>query len=70
MFQNALEMAYEALANMAGGILGGNARRFINYIGTIFLFILFCNLSGMLGLRAPTADLALHFCLVWSPSSL
>ena len=63
MFQNALEMAYEALANMAGGILGGNARRFINYIGTIFLFILFCNLSGMLGLRAPTADYGVTFLL-------
>lgn len=63
MFQNALEMAYEALANMADGILGGNARRFINYIGTIFLFILFCNLSGMLGLRAPTADFGVTFLL-------
>ena len=63
MFQNAREMAYEALANMAGGILGGNARRFINYIGTIFLFILFCNLSGMLGLRAPTADYGVTFLL-------
>ena len=42
-FQNVLEMAYEALQGMTAGILGGNARRFINYIGTIFVFILFCN---------------------------
>ena len=62
-FQNALEMAYEALTNMAGGILGGNARKFVNYIGTIFLFILFCNLSGLLGLRAPTADYGVTFLL-------
>lgn len=62
-FQNALEMGYEALSNMAGGILGGNARRFVNYIGTIFLFILFCNLSGLLGLRAPTADYGVTFLL-------
>ena len=62
-FQNVLEMAYEALQGMTAGILGGNARRFINYIGTIFVFILFCNLSGLLGLRAPTADYGVTFLL-------
>ncbi len=62
-FQNALEMGMEALENMAQGILGGNARRFVNYIGTIFLFILFCNLSGLFGLRAPTADFGVTFLL-------
>jgi len=63
MFQNAIEMASDMLDNMAKGILGGNARRFVNYIGTIFLFILFCNLSGLLGLRAPTADYGVTFLL-------
>ncbi len=63
MFQNALEYAYDMLSGMAGGILGGNSRRFINYIGTIFLFILFCNLSGLFGLRAPTADYGVTFLL-------
>lgn len=60
-FQNALEMGMEALEGMAQGILGANARRFVNYIGTIFLFILFCNLSGLFGLRAPTADFGVTF---------
>ena len=55
--------AYEMLEKMGEGILGGNTRRFINYIGTIFLFILFCNLSGLLGLRAPTADYGVTFLL-------
>ncbi len=63
VFQNALEYAYEMLENMTKGILGGNAKRFLNYIGTIFLFILFCNLSGLLGLRAPTADYGVTFLL-------
>lgn len=62
-FQNALEYAYDMLANMTSGILGGNARKFINYIGTIFLFILLSNLSGLLGLRAPTADYGVTFLL-------
>ncbi len=62
-FQTALEWGMEALQNMANGILGKNAHRFINYIGTIFLFILFCNLSGLFGLRAPTADFGVTFLL-------
>ncbi|NBH71824.1 ATP synthase F0 subunit A [Clostridiaceae bacterium] len=62
-FQNVLEYMYEMLQKMADGILAGNAKRFVNYIGTIFLFILFCNLSGLLGLRAPTADYGVTFLL-------
>ena len=62
-FQNVLEYAYEMLQKMADGILAGNAKKLVNYIGTIFLFILFCNLSGLLGLRAPTADYGVTFLL-------
>ena len=39
------------------------ANRFANYIGTIFLFILFCNLSGLFGLRTVTADFGVTFLL-------
>ena len=62
-FQNILELGVEMLEKMTQGILGGNAGKFANYIGTIFLFILFCNLSGLLGLRAPTADYGVTFLL-------
>ncbi|MGN0157776.1 MAG: F0F1 ATP synthase subunit A [Brotaphodocola sp.] len=62
-FQNVIELACEMLDKMAEGILGSNARRFVNYVGTIFLFILCCNLSGLLGLRAPTADFGVTFLL-------
>ena len=55
-FQNAIEMIVELIDNMVKGTLGDNAIRFRNYIGTIFVFILFANLSGLIGLRAPTAD--------------
>lgn len=62
-FQNVLELGVEMLEKMTQGILGPHARKFANYIGTIFLFILFCNLSGLLGLRAPTADYGVTFLL-------
>ncbi|MDO5305329.1 MAG: F0F1 ATP synthase subunit A, partial [bacterium] len=46
-FQNIIELGVEMLEKMTQGILGPAAPRFANYIGTIFLFILFCNLSGL-----------------------
>ncbi len=55
-FQNILELAVEALMNMVNGVMGKSAPKFYNYIGTIFLFILFSNISGLFGLRPPTAD--------------
>lgn len=61
--QNFIEMAIEALNGMGDSILGSNRTRFINYIGTLFIFILTCNLSGFLGMRAPTADYGVTFCL-------
>ncbi len=60
-FQNVLEMMYEALDSMCKGIMEEKSDRFINYIGTLFVFILFSNLSGLLGMRNPTADFGVTF---------
>ncbi len=56
VFQNILELGIEKLDAMVEGSMGANASRFRNYIGTIFVFIILCNLAGVLGLRSPTAD--------------
>lgn len=56
MLQSFAEIAIEMLENMVTGIMGSNAGRFMNYIGTIFIFILLSNISGIFGLRSPTAD--------------
>lgn len=53
---NVLEMFVQTMDNMVEGIMGNNARRFRNWICAIFLFTIFCNLSGLVGLRPPTAD--------------
>ncbi|MGN0383768.1 MAG: F0F1 ATP synthase subunit A [Eubacterium sp.] len=55
-FQNFVETIVEMLDNMVYGIMGKNGRKFLNYIGSIFIFIIICNLSGLFGLRPPTAD--------------
>ena len=55
-FQNVIELIVEMLDGMVDGTMGKNGVNFRNYIGTIFIFILVSNLSGLLGLRPPTAD--------------
>lgn len=55
-FQNIVELIVEMLDKMITGVMGKNAVKFLNYIGTVFIFILICNISGIFGLRPPTAD--------------
>lgn len=56
-FQNIVELVVEMLDKMITGTMGlSHAKPFINYIGTVFIFILLSNFSGLLGLRPPTAD--------------
>ena len=55
-FQNIVELIVEMLDNMITGVMGKSAPKFLNYISTIFIFILISNISGIFGLRAPTAD--------------
>ncbi|MCM1184815.1 MAG: F0F1 ATP synthase subunit A [Roseburia sp.] len=55
-FQNVAELIVEMLDKMIGGVMGKNAAPFANYIGILFIFILLSNISGLFGLRPPTAD--------------
>lgn len=60
-FQNVAELIVEMLDNMITGVMGKSAPKFLNYISTIFIFILISNISGVFGLRAPTADYGVTF---------
>ncbi len=55
-FQNVVELIVELLDGIVDKSMGRAAPKFYNYIGTIFIFILISNISGLLGLRPPTAD--------------
>lgn len=55
-FQNVVELIVEKLSGMVDVSMEQAAPKFYNYIGTVFIFILFSNISGLLGLRPPTAD--------------
>ncbi len=55
-FQNVVELVVEMLDNMVKSSMGSQAKKYRNYIGALFIFIFVSNISGLLGLRAPTAD--------------
>ncbi len=56
-FQNVIELIVDKLDNMVYSTMGKVAApKFVNYISTIFIFILVSNISGLFGLRPPTAD--------------
>lgn len=57
-FQNVVEFIVETLENFTTGIMGAKNRKFTNYYGSLFLFLLFANISGVFGLRPPTANYA------------
>ncbi len=61
-FISVCELIVEKLDGMVEDSMGSkHYRAFANYIGTIFGFILLSNVSGLLGLRPPTADYGVTF---------
>lgn len=54
--QNVAELIVEMLDSMVESSMGAKGKGFRNYLGILFIFILLSNLSGLLGLRPPTAD--------------
>lgn len=55
-FQNAVEYVVESFYNFIKGILGRHADEFVPFLGTLFLYIWFMNLSGLVPLlKAPTS---------------
>lgn len=64
--QNLLEVALGKLENLYTGILGQDrARAFFPFLGTLFIFIIVCNYSGLIpgagvvtGFKAPTSSLS------------
>ena len=56
-FLNVLELLVETVDKLIVDNMGRVlAPRFRNYVSTLFLLIITCNLSGLFGLRPPTAD--------------
>src|SRR5688572_15309981 len=57
-FTTPFELATEALLNLMKTIIGPHAQVYLPLVGTIFFFILGCNLLGMIpGFMPPTANI-------------
>jgi len=56
--QNFLETIVSGLENFIVDIMGPEGRHYLSLIGTLFLFILVCNLEGLIpGFDSPTANI-------------
>lgn len=61
-FVNVLELLVETVDDLLVSNMGAkHGPRFANYVGALFAFLLVANLSGLLGLRPPTADFGITF---------
>jgi F-type H+-transporting ATPase subunit a len=62
-FLNIVELMVESVDSLTRSNMGERGAAFSNYIGTLFAFILLSNISGLFGLRPPTADYGTTFAL-------
>jgi F-type H+-transporting ATPase subunit a len=63
-FATGVEMAVGMLVGFVNGSMGEKpGKKYINYIGTLFVFVLLSNISGLFGLRPPTADYGTTLCI-------
>lgn len=65
-FQTVIEMAVGTINDFVVNTMGPAGKKFAGYYGPLVIFIAVCNLSGLIGLRPPTADFAttLAFALI------
>ncbi len=56
--QNFVEFALESLDNLSKGVIGHHGRHYAPFIGTLFIYILIMNLSGLIPfLKSPSSSL-------------
>lgn len=57
------ETVVTTMDNLVGSTMGKDKMRFGSYMLSLMMFLVFSNVSGFIGLRAPTADLNVTFTL-------
>ena len=62
-FATAVEMAIGALLGFVNSTMGKAGKKYINYVGTLFIFVFISNISGLFALRPPTADYGTTLCI-------
>ncbi len=63
-FQAAIELIIGGIDEFVCGILGHNGRKYLPFIGTLFIYILISNLLGFIPfMKSPTSSLSMTFAL-------
>ena len=64
--QTTVEMIVDMINNFTISSMGPAGKKFAGYYGPLLIYIAVCNLSGLIGIRPPTADFAttLAFALI------
>ncbi len=55
--ENLVEAVYELISGLVVDNMGEHNKKYIPYFGTLVIFLLVANLSGLVGFRPPTSDL-------------
>jgi len=64
--QSALEKLYQGIRDLQVGIMGEEYESFLPYIGTLMIYLLVLNLTGLVGVIPPTADLSVTVSLAFT----
>ncbi|BCZ44505.1 ATP synthase subunit a [Clostridium gelidum] len=56
--QSALEKIYQSIRDLVVNIMGEEYESFLPYIGTLMIYLLILNFTGLIGIEPPTADLS------------
>ncbi|WP_202127853.1 F0F1 ATP synthase subunit A [Clostridium sp. C2-6-12] len=64
--QSALEKLYQGIRDLQVGIMGEEYESFLPYIGTLMIYLLILNFTGLLGVKPPTADLSVTVSLAFT----
>jgi F-type H+-transporting ATPase subunit a len=55
------EFIVKMIYNLVEGTMGKHCLGYAPYIGTLFIFLILCNMGGLFGIRPPTADVNFTF---------
>ncbi|SHK63967.1 F-type H+-transporting ATPase subunit a [Clostridium cavendishii DSM 21758] len=64
--QSALELFYTTVADLVEGNMGESFRNFIPYVGSLMIFLLTMNFTGLVGVAPPTKNLSVTVALAIS----
>ncbi|ACB86398.1 F0F1 ATP synthase subunit A [Natranaerobius thermophilus] len=59
--QNFMELVYEGIEWLVDSTMGEKNRAFLPYMGTLTLYLIIANLTGLLNIRPPTSDVNTTF---------